>query len=43
MTQRIDAVARFLEFLRLRTVSGEGPSGSYHQVRHRARNRQDEG
>jgi hypothetical protein len=30
--QRVDAVARFLEFLRLRTISREGPNGSYQQV-----------
>jgi len=29
MTQRKDAVTRFLEFLRFPTVSGEGPNGVY--------------
>ena len=28
-----DPVERFLELLRLRTVSSEGPSGSYEEVR----------
>lgn len=32
-TQRKDPVARFLEFLCFRTVSGDGPSGAYQQVR----------
>lgn len=32
-TDRKDAVTRFLEFLRFRTISGEGPAGSYEQVR----------
>lgn len=32
MAQRKDPVARFLEFLRFRTVSGDGPSGAYQQV-----------
>ncbi|RLN47651.1 hypothetical protein BBJ28_00022222 [Nothophytophthora sp. Chile5] len=33
MAQRKAPVERFLEFLRLRTVSGEGPNGSYQEVR----------
>jgi hypothetical protein len=32
MTQRKDAVTRFLEFLRFPTVSGEGPNGVYAEV-----------
>lgn len=32
-TSRKEPVPRFLEFLRIRTVSGEGPNGSYNQVR----------
>lgn len=32
-TTRKQPVPRFLEFLRIRTVSGEGPNGSYNQVR----------
>lgn len=30
--ERKDAVARLLEYLRFRTISGEGPRGSYAQV-----------
>lgn len=33
MAQRKDPVARFLEFLSIRTVSGDGPRGAYQQVR----------
>lgn len=32
MADRKDPVTRFLEFLRFRTVSGEGPQGSYAEV-----------
>uniref|UniRef100_K3X9N2 Peptidase M20 dimerisation domain-containing protein n=1 Tax=Globisporangium ultimum (strain ATCC 200006 / CBS 805.95 / DAOM BR144) TaxID=431595 RepID=K3X9N2_GLOUD len=31
MADRKDAVTRFLEFLRFRTISGEGPHGSYQE------------
>lgn len=30
--ERKDPVARLLEYLRFRTISGEGPRGSYQQV-----------
>lgn len=33
MAERKAPVTRFLEFLRFPTVSGDGPSGAYQQVR----------
>lgn len=33
MAGRLDSIERFLELLRHRTISGEGPHGSYHEVR----------
>lgn len=35
MADRKDPVTRFLELLRFRTVSGEGPQGSYAEVSRR--------
>lgn len=32
MAERKDPVTRFLEYLRIRTVSGEGPHGAYQQA-----------